>query len=142
MRVTNVDSLSAYFDRLISEKIKWYFFNKDGKTDEALHQEAVIKEIRIKLVELFEEAFENHGYQHIGEKRTFDEAKLILDVEKLVTDDLGVGAAYYEKNDGEPTLEKFMVNEAKLRVANESRGRQKNKIDDVFSRLINGEVND
>ena len=93
MRVTNIDSLSAYFDRLISEKIKWYFFDKDGKTDEALHQEAVVKEIRTKLVELFEEAFENHGYQYIGEKRTFDEAKLILDVEKLVTDDLGVGAA-------------------------------------------------
>ena len=32
-----------------------------------------------------------------------------------------------------------MVNEAKLRVANESRGRQKNKIDEIFSRLINGE---
>ena len=54
-------------------------------------------------------------------------------------DDLGVGAAYYEKTDGEPSLEKFMVNEAKLRVANESRGRQKNKIDEIFSRLINGE---
>ena len=139
MRVTNIDSLSAYFDRLISEKIKLYFFEKDGKTDEALHQEAVVKEIRTKLVELFEEGFENHGYQYIGEKRTFDEAKLILDVEKLVTDDLGVGAAYYEKTDGEPSLEKFMVNEAKLRVANESRGRQKNKIDEIFSRLINGE---
>ena len=49
MRVTNVDSLSAYFDRLISEKIKWYFFDKDGKEKEALHQEAVIKEIRIKI---------------------------------------------------------------------------------------------
>ena len=122
MRVTNVDSLSAYFDRLISEKIKWYFFDKDGKEEEALHQEAVIKEIRIKLVELFEESFENHN----------------LDVEKLVTDDLGVGAAYYEKTDGEPTLEKFLVNEAKLRVANESRGRQKNKIDEIFSKLING----
>jgi len=139
MRVTNIDSLSAYFDRLISEKIKWYFFNKDGKTDEAIHQEAVIKEIRNKIVLLFEEAFESHNYEHIGEKRTFDEAKLILDVEKLVEDDLGVGAAYYEKTEGEPTLEKFMVNEAKLRVANESRGRQKNKIDEVFSRLINGE---
>ena len=34
MRVTNVDSLSAYFDRLISEKIKWYFFDKDGKEEE------------------------------------------------------------------------------------------------------------
>ena len=139
MRVTNVDALSAYFDRLISEKIKWYFFDKDGKEEEAVHQEAVIKEIRRKLVELFEEAFESQSYEYIGEKRTFDEAKLILEVEKLVTDDLGVGAAYYEKTDGEPSLEKFMVNEAKLRVANESRGRQKNKIDDVFSRLINGE---
>tara|TARA_B100000902_G_scaffold397402_1_gene461077 strand:+ start:1005 stop:1427 length:423 start_codon:yes stop_codon:yes gene_type:complete len=139
MRVTNVDALSAYFDRLISEKIKWYFFNKDGKEKEAIHQEAVIKEIRIKLVELFDEAFKSQNYEYIGEKRTFDEAKLILDVEKLVTDDLGVGAAYYDKSEGEPSLEKFMVNEAKLRVANESRGRQKNKIDEVFSRLINGE---
>jgi len=139
MRVTNVDALSAYFDRLISEKIKWYFFNKDGKEKEAIHQEAVIKEIRIKLVELFDEAFKSQNYEYIGEKRTFDEAKLILDVEKLVTDDLGVGAAYYDKSEGEPSLEKFMVNEAKLRVANESRGRQKNKIDEVFSRVINGE---
>ena len=68
MRVTNVDSLSAYFDRLISEKIKWYFFDKDGKEEELLHQEAVIKEIRIKLVQLLEESFENHNYEHIGEK--------------------------------------------------------------------------
>ena len=50
-----------------------------------------------------------------------------------------MGAAYYEKTDGEPTLEKFLVNEAKLRVANESRGRQKNRIDEIFSKLINGE---
>jgi hypothetical protein len=138
MRVTNIDALSAYFDRLISEKIKWYFFTKDGKEEEALHQESVIKQIRIKLVELFEDVFETHKYEYVSEKRTFDEAKLILDVEKLVTDDLGVGAAYYEKTNGEPTLERFMVNEAKLRISNESRGRQKNRIDGIFSELING----
>tara|TARA_B100002019_G_C21121169_1_gene523398 strand:- start:278 stop:700 length:423 start_codon:yes stop_codon:yes gene_type:complete len=140
MRVTNIDSLSAYFDRLISEKIKWYFFNKDGKEEEALHQEKVIHEIRVKLSELFEEAFTTHNYEHIGEKRTFDAAKLIVDVEKLVTDDLGVGAAYYEKTDGEPTLEKFMVNEHKLRVSNESRGASKNRIDEIFSEIINSGV--
>ena len=56
-----------------------------------------------------------------------------------MTDDLGVGAAYYEKTEGAPTLEKFLVNAAKLRVANESRGRQKNRIDEIFSKLINGE---
>ena len=139
MKVTNIDSLSAYFDRLVSERIKLYFFDKDEKTEEAKHQRKVIKEIRIKLVKLFEEIFEEHKYEYVGEKRTFDEAKLILDVEKLVTDDLGVGAAYYEKTEGEPSLEKFMLNEARLRVANESRGRQKNKIDAIFESLINGD---
>ena len=39
------------------------------------------------------------------------------------------------KKDGEPTLEKFLVNEAKLRVANESRGRQKNRIDEIFFKV-------
>ena len=42
------------------------FFDKDGKEKEILHQN-VIKEIRIKLVELFE-SLENHNYEHIGEK--------------------------------------------------------------------------
>ena len=136
MRGTNVDSLSAYFDRLISEKIKWYFFDKDGKEEEALHQEAVIKEIRIKLVELFEESFESHNYEHIGEKRTFDEAKLILDVEKLVTDDLGVGAAYYEQQEGNATPQQYMDNELKLREANEKRSNSKNNIDKAFKGAV------
>ena len=139
MRITNINTLSSFFDRLITERIKHYFFKKDKKQDKVKHQEVVIEEIKKEIIILLKECITNKKYDYLGEKRTFDEAKLILDVEKLVTDDLGVGAAYYEKTEGEPSLEKFMVNEAKLRVANESRGRQKNKIDEVFSRLINGE---
>ena len=49
MRVTNIDTLSAYLDRLITERIKWYFFNKENKIVERAHQEIVIKEIKTKI---------------------------------------------------------------------------------------------
>ena len=61
--------------------------------------------------------------------------KLVNCIVTLTTNDLDVGDAYYTKTDGEPTLKKFMVNEARLRQANESRGRMKNEIDDLLSKL-------
>ena len=138
MRITNIDNLSALLDRLITERIKEYNFKKQGKSEEAIHQRNVISEIKIKLNELFQEVFETKSYDYVGEKRTFDEAKLLDDVETLIVNDLDVGDAYYTKTDGEPTLEKFMVNEARLRKANESRGRMKNSIDQKFKNIIDG----
>ena len=89
------------------------------------------------MTDLFNEVYETKKYDYVGEKRTFDEQKLLDDVETLITNDLDVGDAYYTKTDGEPTLEKFMVNEARLRKANESRGRMKNSIDQKFQTIIN-----
>ena len=136
MRVSNVDAISALFDRLITEKIKLYFFEKQKKDDEARHQREIVDEIKIKLEELLLETYKSREYEYIGEKRTFDEAKLIDDVETLIQNDLDVGDAYYTKTEGEPTLEKFMVNESRLRNANESRGRMKNQIDESFKRIV------
>jgi hypothetical protein len=82
------------------------------------------------------ETYKSKTYDYVGEKRTFDEAKLIDDVETLIQNDLDVGDAYYTKTDGEPTLEKFMVNEARLRQANESRGKMKNRIDESFKGIV------
>ena len=137
MRVTNIDTLSALLDRLATERIKEYNFNKQEKFTEAEHQRRVIEEIKVKLTDLFNEVYETKKYDYVGEKRTFDEQKLLDDVETLITNDLDVGDAYYTKTDGEPTLEKFMVNEARLRKANESRGRMKNSIDQKFQTIIN-----
>ena len=136
MRITNIDTLSALLDRLITERIKEYNFSKQEKPTEAEHQRGVIKEIKIKLISLFNEVYETKKYDYVGEKRTFDEQKLLDDVETLITNDLDVGDAYYTKTEGEPTLEKFMVNEARLRKANESRGRMKNTIDQKFQHII------
>ena len=137
MRITNIDNLSALLDRLATERIKEYNFDKQGKDTEAAHQREVVIEIKIKLNELFREVFETNSYEYVSEKRTFDEAKLLDDVETLIVNDLDVGDVYYTKTEGEPTLEKFMVNEARLRKANESRGRMKNSIDEKFGNIIN-----
>jgi hypothetical protein len=86
-RVTNIDSFSAYLDRLITERIKEYYFrNKQNKPEEASHQLEVIKIILYKINNLFDEIDIQQGYSYIGEKRTFDEEKLITDVNKVLND--------------------------------------------------------
>ena len=47
--ITNIDTLSALLDRLISENIKLYFFRKDGVDENIEHQEKVISEIKERL---------------------------------------------------------------------------------------------
>ena len=52
MRITNIDNLSALLDRLTTERIKEYNFEKQGKTTEAEHQRYVVEEIKLKLNEI------------------------------------------------------------------------------------------
>ena len=40
--ITNINTLSVLFDRLIVENIKLYFFNKDGLIDNVNHQNQII----------------------------------------------------------------------------------------------------
>lgn len=85
IRVTNVDSFSAYIDRLITERIKEYYFkSKQNKPDEAVHQDNVAKIILQKITNLLNEINIQQGYEYIGEKRTFDEEKIIEDVNKIL----------------------------------------------------------
>ena len=61
--ITNIDTLSALLDRLISENIKLYFFRKDGIDENIEHQEKVIFGIKEKLKTFFLEIYVNqYGY--------------------------------------------------------------------------------
>ena len=53
--ITNIDTLSALLDRLISENIKLHFFKKDGIDENIEHQEKVISAIKDRLFVLFDE---------------------------------------------------------------------------------------
>ncbi len=130
MRITNIDTLSAYFDRLITERIKWYFFNKDKNFEKTEHQEIVISEIKDKISCLMDECFKEHGYNYISEKRTFNENEITDELEDLIINDINIGESDRER------LRLVTINEKRLRKANEGRARNKNKIDEIFKLTI------
>lgn len=139
MRITNIDTLSALFDRLITERIKHFFFNKDGKDELVEHQEKVIKEIKLKIIELFNEC-ENEGqYKYLSEKRTFNENAIIEELDKLVVADIRIGEGdrrrLEEIKKENPDLDVIIENEKITRGSNEQRAKSKNLIDQLFVKL-------
>jgi hypothetical protein len=140
MRVTNIDTLSAYFDRLITENIKLYFFNKDGLKDKVEHQNRVINEIKLKISELLTESITNKSYEYISEFRTFNESAIIEELEELIQNDINIGEAdrarLEEAKKETPNIERMTVNEKRLRKANEGRSRNKNNIDSLLKKIV------
>lgn len=87
IRVTNIDSFSAYIDRLSTERIKEYYFrNYQNKITEAIHQNKIAKIIIQKIIELMNEIDTQQGYKYISEKRTFDEEKIIKDINNMLNE--------------------------------------------------------
>ena len=140
MRVTNIDTLSAYFDRLITENIKLFFFKKDRQEDKVDHQKEVISDIKIKISMLMQECLNTGEYEYLSEKRTFNENSIVENLEELVFNDINIGESDRERlkqvQSDTPSLDKFIVNEKRLRKANEGRARNKNEIDNQFQKII------
>ena len=136
MRITNIDTLSAYLDRLITENIKLYFFKKDNLYAKAEHQHKIIDEIKIKISNLFYEILTDKQYNFIEEFRTFDESVIIEELEELIQNDINIGEAdrarLEETSKDQPNLERMLINEKRLRKANEGRARNKNVIDKLI----------
>jgi len=139
LRITNIDTLSAFCDRLVTERIKHYFFEKDGKDDLVQHQEIIIKEIKSKLSQLFIESFSEDEYEYMGEKRTFTLDGLIQQLDELVVNDILIGEGDRRRLDEikkeHPSLEVILENEKLTRISNENRSKNKNLIDQYFSDL-------
>ena len=74
-KITNIDTLSALLDRLISENIKLYFFDKEGILDDINHQKEVISQIKDRIKELLLDVYDNKKYDYISEKRRFFQCK-------------------------------------------------------------------
>ena len=139
-RITNIDTLSALFDRLVTENIKLFFFNKDGLEDRVNHQKKVIAEIKQRISILFSECLLENGYNYLSEKRTFNENSIVEALEQLIFNDINIGesdrARLAQVQSEDPNLEKFIVNEKRLRKANEGRAKNKNNIDRLFKDTV------
>jgi hypothetical protein len=138
--ITNIDTLSALFDRLITENIKLYFFNKDNLIDKADHQKIVVEEIKNRIRELLKNTYEKKEYDYLSEKRTFNENSIVESLEELIINDINIGESDRERlkqvQSENPSIEKFIVNEKRLRKANEGRSRNKNEIDEQYKNLL------
>ena len=140
---TNIDTLSALLDRLISENIKLYFFQKDNLTDNIKHQEEVISQIKERLNNLFVDVFWNKEYNYISEKRTYKADMTLKSLEQLIKSDIYTGegdrANLAELNKETPDLNAFRKNHKVLRSANELRAVSKNELDVHFKKFIEDE---
>lgn len=137
MRITNIDTMSALLDRLITERIKHYFFTKDNLLEKVAHQESIIQDIKTKINELFIEILDNGEYQYKGELRTFDENSIVEELDQLVTNDINIGEAdrarLEQVKSASPNLDVLIINEKRLRKANEARAGNKNRIDEIMA---------
>lgn len=138
--ITNIDTLSALFDRLITENIKLYFFTKDNLTDKADHQKIVIQEIKTRISTLLIDTYEKKEYDYLSEKRTFNENAIVESLEQLIINDINIGESDRERlkqvQSDNPSIDKFIVNEKRLRKANEGRARNKNEIDEQYKSIV------
>lgn len=139
-RITNVDTFSALLDRLITERIKLFFFEKENQVDKMLHQREIILELKIRIADLLEECFEEKGYQYFGERRTFDENAIVESLEHLIVSDILIGegdrARLAEITSESPNFQKILHNEKLTRKSNENRAKHKNLIDQIFRGLF------
>jgi len=138
--ITNIDTLSALLDRLISENIKLHFFKKDGVSENIEHQEKVILEIRERIKTLLGEVFVWKKYDYISEKRTYKPEDIVETLEELIHNDITTGegdrANLKEATSDNPSLEHFTRNHKLIRKANENRAVAKNKLDKQFKGFI------
>ena len=115
-----------------------YFFKKEGDLDKSEHQKIVIDKLKERLNELFGECFYKNEYEYLGEKRTFDENSIVEKLEELIINDINIGEAdrsrLSEVQSADPNVEKLVINEKRLRRANEGRAKNKNEIDEKFKK--------
>ena len=138
--ITNIDTLSALLDRLLSENIKLHFFKKDGIDENIEHQEKVISEIRECIKILLGEVFIWKKYNYISEKRTYKPDDIVETLEELIHNDIITGegdiANLKEATSDNPSLEHFTKNHKLIRKANENRAVAKNKLDEQFKGFV------
>jgi hypothetical protein len=138
--ITNIDTLSALLDRLISENIKLHFFRKENVIDNIEHQENVIEEIKYRITKLLLDVYKEKEYNYISEKRTYKPDDIVETLEELIHNDITTGegdrANLKEATSDNPSLEHFTRNHKLIRKANENRASMKNKLDKQFKKLI------
>lgn len=137
-RITNVDNLSALIDRLICERIKLFFFEKDNKVPEIVHQREIISQLKIRISDAFTQCLVEKKYDYIEERRTFNINDVIGELEKLTMHNIEIGQGDRTALSGakESSADKMKLGIFSFRFHNESRAQSKTKMDSIFKKIF------
>ena len=129
--ISNLNTVSALFDRLITEKIKQYFFYLSKEKKKFKIQTQLINSLHNELQQTFKQIIKSKQYKFNKEKRTFDKdmKNFFYSVENLIVMNLNVG-----KSDN--NLSKILKNLKLSRASLERRAKIKNDIDDLVKKII------
>ena len=141
--ITNIDTLSAMLDRLISENIKLYFFKKENLIENISHQEIVITEIKERIKNLLLDVYSSKKYNYISEKRTYKADMTLDSLEQLIKSDIYTGEGdrdnLSELKKSNPNIDLMKKNHKILRSANELRAVSNNELDSYFKDFVEDE---
>ena len=138
--ITNINTFSALLDRLITEKIKEYFFTQNNQKKLINKQKVIISAINKEIIFTLLQIKKNRGYKYLKENRTFNYNSVLLVklFSKLTNEDLNIGTADNQlaksikgKNDKE-----VIINLKKSRDSLENRAIIKNQIDESLSKIF------
>ena len=129
--ISNLNTVSALFDRLITEKIKQYFFYLSKENKKFKAQTQLINSLHNELQKTFTQIIKSKEYKFNKEKRTFDKdvQNFFYSVENLIVMNLNIG-----KSDN--NLSKILKNLKLSRASLERRAKIKNDIDDLVKKII------
>ena len=131
MKITNINTLSALIDRLITERIKQYFFLKEGDVRSAKVQGEIAEVIVGEIKDTLLEAITTKEYNFVGEQRTYKNkvSNLVDSISDLTIMNLNVGHA-------DSNLATIVNNIKLSRLSLEKRSKLKNNIDNLLKEII------
>ena len=137
-KISNVDSLSALIDRLVAERIKLYFFEKDHNAIGVAHQNDVLLQLKVRIADCLQECLIEHDYDVLNERRTFSLNDITQEIVNLTHNDIMVGendrlALHGLQTDNVEEMKSGIVG---FRTANEQRAKSKNLLDTLFQKLF------
>jgi macrodomain Ter protein organizer (MatP/YcbG family) len=131
MKITNINTISALLDRLITEKIKQYFFLVEGDNKAAKTQGEISEVICNEIKNTLTEAITSKKYDFVAEQRTYKKkvSNLTDSISDLIVMNLNVGKADHNLAE--------IINNLKLsRLSLEKRSKLKNNIDNLLKEII------
>ena len=144
IHISNLNSLSALFDRLIVENIKMNYFDSKGDKDRARKQSILVEAIRSELNDFFLTTITEGKYSYYSENRTFELKKKVDEFTKSVNSLCEChsnitscdGQKLQEAKSETPDMELILKLEYKNRENLEKRASDKNKLDQLYEDIL------